>query len=99
MAVTRKGETTAFAAYKYDEDSHLIEKTVNGTTTRFYYDGDCINVLYEPDANGTILCQYVYNVDGVRMAMKSQGQILYYHYNPHDDVIAMTDQSGNVVAK
>lgn len=31
--------------------------------------------------------------------MKSQGQTLYYHYNPHGDVIAMTDQSGNVVAK
>ncbi|PGZ93867.1 hypothetical protein COE51_23390 [Bacillus pseudomycoides] len=31
--------------------------------------------------------------------MKSQGQTLYYHYNPHGDVIAMTDQSGNVVAQ
>lgn len=30
--------------------------------------------------------------------MKAQEQTLYYHYNPHGDVIAMTDQSGNVVA-
>ncbi|MED4226986.1 RHS repeat-associated core domain-containing protein [Neobacillus cucumis] len=99
IAVTRKGETTAFATYKYDDDGRRIEKTVNGTTTRFYYDGDSINVLYETDANGTFLRQYIYNVDGVRMAMKAQGQILYYHYNPHGDVVTMTDQSGNVVAK
>ncbi|MCM3735215.1 hypothetical protein M3215_05115 [Bacillus cytotoxicus] len=30
--------------------------------------------------------------------MKSQGQTVYYHYNPRGDVIAMTDENGQVVA-
>lgn len=99
VAITKQGESTPFAAYKYDDDGRRIEKTVNGQTTRYHYDGDSINVLYETDGTGNVLRQYVYSVDGVRLAMKSQGQTLYYHYNPHGDVIAMTDGSGNVVAK
>ncbi|MFD3445889.1 RHS repeat-associated core domain-containing protein [Microbacteriaceae bacterium 4G12] len=66
--------------------------------TRYVYDGDSINVLYETDASGNVLRQYVYGVDGVRVAMKSKGQTVYYHYNPHGDVIAMTDQDGKTVA-
>ena len=31
------------------------------------------------------------------MAMKSQGQTLYYHYNPRGDVVAMTNQDKEVV--
>ncbi len=42
--------------------------------------------------------QYVYSIDGVRLAMKAQGQTLFYHYNPRGDVVAMTDQNGQVVA-
>ncbi|HDR7321428.1 type IV secretion protein Rhs [Bacillus thuringiensis serovar malayensis] len=30
--------------------------------------------------------------------MKAQGQTLFYHYNPRGDVVAMTDQNGQVVA-
>ncbi|MFD3446717.1 RHS repeat-associated core domain-containing protein [Microbacteriaceae bacterium 4G12] len=66
--------------------------------TRYVYDGDSINVLYETDASGNVLRQYVYGVDGVRVAMKSKGQTVYYHYNPHGDVIVMTDQDGKTVA-
>ncbi|AXK17280.1 hypothetical protein COM69_14155 [Bacillus toyonensis] len=41
---------------------------------------------------------YVYNKDGVRLAMKIQDQSVYYHYNSRGDVIAMTDQNREVVA-
>ena len=30
--------------------------------------------------------------------MKSKGQMLYYHYNPRGDEVAMTDQNREVVA-
>ncbi|MFD3445887.1 hypothetical protein ACFDTO_14940 [Microbacteriaceae bacterium 4G12] len=95
----RKGESTLFAKYKYDDDGRRIEKEVNGQVTRYVYYGDSINVLYETDASGNVLRQYVYGVDGVRVAMKSKGQTVYYHYNSHGDVIAMTDQDGKTVAK
>ncbi|PLR76189.1 wall-associated protein [Bacillus sp. V3-13] len=99
ISVTQRGQTTPLAMYKYDDDGRRIEKNVNGQITRYHYDGDSINVLYETDGNGAVLRQYVYNADGVRLAMKSQGQTLYYHYNPHGDVIAITDQGGQTLAQ
>ncbi|HFK1764257.1 wall-associated protein [Bacillus wiedmannii] len=98
VAITKQGESNAFATYKYDEDNRRIEKSVNGQVTRYFYDGDSINPLYETDGSGTVLRQYVYSMDGARLAMKSKGQTLYYHYNPRGDVVAMTDQNREVVA-
>ncbi|WP_155008756.1 DNRLRE domain-containing protein [Priestia megaterium] len=98
-SITKKGESKAFATYKYDDDDRRIEKNVNGTITRFYYDGDSINPLYETDGNGSVLRSYVYSMDGVRLSMQTGGKAYYYHYNPHGDVVAMTDDSGAVVVK
>ncbi|WP_218012267.1 hypothetical protein [Bacillus thuringiensis] len=36
----------------------------------------------------------VYSIDGVRLAMKLQGQTLFYHYSLRDDLVAMTDSNG-----
>ncbi|MCJ7988054.1 hypothetical protein MUB16_36100 [Priestia sp. OVL9] len=72
---------------------------MNGTITRFYYDGDSIDPLYETDGNGNVLRSYVYSMNGVRLSMQTGGKSYYYHYNPHGDVIAMTDDSGTVVVK
>ncbi|MCQ6307686.1 RHS repeat-associated core domain-containing protein, partial [Bacillus cereus] len=69
-----------------------------GQVTRYFYDGDSINPLYETDGTGKVLRQYVYNKDGGRLAMKIQGQSVYYHYTPRGDVIAMTDKDGQIVA-
>ncbi|MEF7645723.1 RHS repeat-associated core domain-containing protein, partial [Bacillus cereus] len=98
VAITKQGESNAFAIYKYDEDNRRIEKSVNGQVTRYFYDGDSINPLYETDGSGNVLRQYVYSTSGTRLAMKSKGQTLYYHYNPRGDVVAMTDQNREVVA-
>ncbi|WP_333563845.1 RHS repeat-associated core domain-containing protein [Bacillus cereus group sp. TH153LC] len=98
VAITKQGESDAFATYKYDENNRRIEKNVNGQVTRYFYDGDSINPLYEADGSGTVLRQYVYSISGTRLAMKTKGQTLYYHYNPRGDVVAMTDQNKEVVA-
>ncbi|WQP42777.1 hypothetical protein U0534_11050 [Bacillus atrophaeus] len=50
-AVTKKGEDKPFATYKYDEKGNRIQKTVNGKSPNYFYDGDRLNVLYETDAN------------------------------------------------
>ncbi|HDR7512209.1 DNRLRE domain-containing protein [Bacillus toyonensis] len=96
--ITKQGETTPFAKYKYDDAGRRIEKEVNGQITRYFYDGDSINPLYETNGSGEVLRQYVYSIDGVRLAMKAQGQTVFYHYNPRGDVVAMTDTNGQVVA-
>ncbi|SFD61059.1 DNRLRE domain-containing protein [Bacillus sp. UNCCL81] len=98
ISVTKNGESIPFATYKYDEQGRRIEKTVDGVTTKYFYDGDSINVLYETDSTGAVLRSYIYSVNGQRLAMKTQGQLFYYHYNSHRDVIALTNQTGQIVA-
>ncbi len=72
VAITKQGESNAFATYKYDENNRRIEKNVSGQVTRYFYDGDSINPLYETDGSGTVLRQYVYSTSGTRLAMKSK---------------------------
>ncbi|MBC6315664.1 DNRLRE domain-containing protein [Listeria grandensis] len=98
-AITKKGETTPFATYKYDDDNRRIEKTVNGQTTKYYYDGDSIDVLYETDGAGTVQRQYVYSDSNMRMAMKVGTKTVFYHYNAHGDVVALTNEAGDTVAE
>ncbi|MBC2116167.1 DNRLRE domain-containing protein [Listeria booriae] len=98
-AITKKGETTPFATYKYDDDNRRLEKTVNGQTTRYYYDGDSIDVLYETDGAGTVQRQYVYSDSNIRTAMKIGAKTVFYHYNAHGDVIALTNEAGDIVAE
>ncbi|WP_163655848.1 DNRLRE domain-containing protein [Listeria sp. PSOL-1] len=99
VAVMKKGESKPFVTYTYDDDNRRLSKTVDDVTTNYHYDGDSIDVLYETDASGTVTRQYVYSDDNVRLAMKMNGQTLYYHYNAHGDVIALTDEAGQVVGK
>ncbi|HAA0651007.1 wall-associated protein [Listeria monocytogenes] len=76
-----------------------MSKTVDGVTTNYHYDGDSIDVLYETNGDGKVVRQYVYSDDNVRLAMKMNGKTLYYHYNAHGDVIALTDEAGKIVAE
>ncbi|EUJ40795.1 wall-associated protein, partial [Listeria rocourtiae FSL F6-920] len=98
-AITKKGETTPFATYQYDDDNRRIEKTVNGQTTKYYYDGDSIDVLYETDGAGTVQRRYVYSDSNVRMAMKVGAKTVFYHYNAQGDVVALTNEAGDLVAE
>ncbi|WP_128080327.1 RHS repeat domain-containing protein [Listeria fleischmannii] len=55
---------------------------------------------YHFDGNaGQVLRQYVYSDNNIRLAMKMNGKTLYYHYNAHGDVVALTDENGKVVAE
>ena len=76
VSITKQGESNVFATYKYDENNRRIEKSVNGQVTRYFYDGDSINPLYETDGSGTVLRQYVYSTSGTRLAMKSKGNAI-----------------------
>ena len=97
-SVTKKGNTAPFASYQYDDDGRRIKKSVDGVVTNYHYDGDSIDVLYETDETGKVLRHYIYSDDNIRLAMKSGSQTLYYHYNGHGDVIALTDNNREVVA-
>ncbi|WP_244404842.1 RHS repeat domain-containing protein [Saccharococcus caldoxylosilyticus] len=99
VSITRKGESTPFVTYKYEEDGRRIQKNVNGVITNYHYQGDGLNVLYETDADGNVVRSYVYGENGQLLAMKKGGATYFYHYNAHGDVIALTDAQGNIVAR
>ncbi len=46
-----------------------------------------------------MLRQYIYADNGIRLAMKMNGQTMTYHYNGQGDVIALTNASGDIVAE
>ncbi|WP_297990528.1 DNRLRE domain-containing protein [uncultured Anoxybacillus sp.] len=99
VSITRKGESTPFVTYKYDEDGRRIQKNVNGVITNYHYQGDSLNVLYETDADGNVVRSYIYGENGQLLAMKKGNATYFYHYNAHGDVIALTDAQGNIVAR
>ncbi|WP_311202610.1 RHS repeat domain-containing protein [Peribacillus aracenensis] len=103
IAIYKKGETSPYAEYKYDDDGRRIQKNVKGTITNYIYDGDSLNVLYETNTSDQVLRSYVYGVDGQLLAFNkysgtSVSATYYYHYNPRGNVFALTDKSGNLVA-
>ncbi|KZZ85772.1 hypothetical protein AS29_004060 [Bacillus sp. SJS] len=97
-AVTKKGESQPFATYKYNEDGKRIQKTVNGTVTNYFYDGDSLNVLYETNSSNQVIRSYTYSEGGQLLSMKKGSNQYFYHYNARGDVIALTDAQSNVVA-
>ncbi|MBB3854123.1 YD repeat-containing protein [Parageobacillus caldoxylosilyticus] len=42
---------------------------------------------------------YIYGENGQLLAMKKGNETYFYHYNAHGDVIALTDEQGNIVAR
>lgn len=98
VSVTNLGETIPFVSYQYDESGKRIRKNVNGVVTNYHYDGDSINVLYETDGQNNVVRSYTYSEGGQMLSMKKGTQIFFYHYNAHGDVIALTNQSSQIVA-
>lgn len=97
-SVTKKGESSPFVTYKYDEDGRRIQKTVNSQTTNYFYSGDSLNVLYETDEKDQVLRSYIYSESGELLAMQKGAEKFFYHYNAHGDVIALSDKQGNALA-
>ncbi|MBC1606133.1 RHS repeat protein, partial [Listeria rocourtiae] len=99
VSVKKVAESTPFVTYEYDDKDRRVTKTLHGEVTKYHYDGDTINVLYETDATGTLLRHYIYGAGNTRLAMKAGGKTLFYHHNSRGDVVAMTDEAGSVVAE
>jgi RHS repeat-associated protein len=96
MRITDKNSTQTIASYTYDEEGKRISSTTSLGTINFFYDGD--NVLYETDGNNNVLREYTYNGNGIPLTMTMNGNLYYYLFNHHGDIIGLTDSAGNVVA-
>ncbi len=87
---------TTTATYAYDAFGRRIEKNVNGTVTRYLYDG--WDILAEFDASGALLAKYSHGpyVDHP-LVMERGGQTYYFHAAQDGSISHVTDAAGAVV--
>jgi len=83
------------AHFKYDALGRRIEKTINGRTIQYLYDG--LDIVQEIE-NGMVKVNYIrtLNIDEPLARIKSDGTIRYYHSDALGSVIALTDETGTV---
>ncbi len=90
--------TGAFGSVTYTADAlgRRTKKVLNGTTTRYVYDGD--QLLEETNNAGTQQAEYVYG-QGIDepLRMERGGQQYSYFFDGLGSVIALTNSAGTVV--
>jgi len=84
------------ASFVYDAVGRRIEKTVNGVTTQYLYDG--LDIIQEKQ-NGNVTANYVrtLNIDEPLARVKSDGTVRHYVVDALGSVIALTDENGIVM--
>ncbi|WP_240343802.1 RHS repeat-associated core domain-containing protein [Paenibacillus sp. SYP-B3998] len=80
-------------SYKYNGDGLLYERTENGQTTRYYWDGS--QVIAEGNVVGGIASLKARYVRGQGLIAREDGQgKAYYLQNGHGDVVNLMDSTG-----
>jgi RHS repeat-associated protein len=82
------------ASFKYDALGRRIEKTINGTTTQYVYDG--LDIIQEKQ-NGVVTANYIrtLNIDEP-LARLTPNALRFYQTDALGSVIALTDETGVV---
>jgi RHS repeat-associated protein len=82
--------------YKYDPFGRRIEKNVDGTITKYVYDGPNIVTQYDGDWN--VQGKYLFTLDVDDPLMLQQGDnVYYYHKDGLGSVVNLTDSSQTTV--
>ena len=89
--LTNGDDTTVYA---YNGDGQRISKTVNGTKTEYYYNDSIL--AGEKTGNNTII--FMYDNNGDAFGFTYNGKEYYYIKNAQNDVTAIADSSGKVIA-
>ena len=87
---TQKGNSFT---YKYDAENLRYEKTVNGATTRYYYNAGQL----QAEERGDEFIYYLYGIEGIA-GMIYDGQYYIYEKNILGDVIGIYDSNRVKVA-
>ena len=82
--------------YKYDGLGRRIEKNVNGSITRYVYDGQ--NIALEYDRTNTFVARYSHgqHTDQPLAVQRAGVGFFYYHADHQGSIINLTDSSGLV---
>ncbi len=83
------------ASFKYDALNRRIEKTINGVTTQYLYDG--VDIIQEKQ-NSVVTANYIrgLNIDEPLARIKADGTIRNYLADSLGSIIALTDENGVV---
>ncbi|NEW08355.1 hypothetical protein GK047_20360 [Paenibacillus sp. SYP-B3998] len=80
-------------SYKYNGDGLLWERTENGQTTRYYWDGS--QVIAEGNVSGGVATLKARYIRGQGLVAREDGQgKAYYLQNGHGDVVNLMDSTG-----
>lgn len=92
--IVEDGETTT-AIYSYNADGQRIQKVVDGSTTKYFYNGDIL-VGMTVGANKIV---FLYDETGAPLGFTYNGTAYYYVKNLQGDVIGITDSTGLLVVE
>ena len=82
-------------SYTYNEDGIRTKKIIGNKTTEFYLDGS--NIIRQSDGTDTLY--FFYDRDDNLTGFEYDGDVYFYVKNMQGDVVAISDDSGNVVAE
>jgi RHS repeat-associated protein len=87
--------TALTASFKYDALGRRTEKTINGRTIQYLYDG--LDIVQEIE-NSVVSANYVrtLNIDEPLARIKADGTVRYYQRDGLWSIIALTDEGGVV---
>ena len=91
----RQLEQFGSTSFTYDAGGVRQSKTANGVTTSYFTEGNRIHKEERSDGK-TLL--YAYDESGIA-SITYNGTLYYVQKNFQGDIVALVDQSGNVVAK
>ncbi|MFD1177720.1 toxin C-terminal domain-containing protein [Paenibacillus puldeungensis] len=93
-----KGEDGKEISYSYNGDGLLYERVEGEKRTRYYYDEEAKLIA---EANVTagkpnLTYTYIYDLNGRLWSRVDQatGEVQYYQFNGHGDVVGLTDSQG-----
>ena len=81
--------------YKYNNEGIRISKTISGVEHKYVLDGT--NIVKETWGSNTLIP--LYDLDGTVCGIKYNGTAYYFYKNLQDDIIAITNSAGTVVAR
>ena len=92
--LTKIADGSKTYSYAYNGDGQRVSKTVNGTKTEYYYNGS----ILAGQKTGSNTLVFMYDSNGDPFGFKYNNTEYYYVKNAQNDVTAITDSAGKVIA-
>ena len=90
-----KGSTSF--AYTYNADGLRTQKVVNGVTTTYYWAGSQLAMMVITNGTSVKTLKFYYDAEGRPMCLDYNGAMYFYITNLQGDVVALSDQYGEVI--